>query len=69
MNLKMALAVAKQMCDTSHPATIRSKKVCPNLCMILVNNGQYLTSQDTSRAKKHWTFEEFVEEFNGRDES
>lgn len=63
MKLQMALAVAKQMCDKSHPATIRSKEVCPNLRIILVSNGQYLTSQSLERAKRHWTFEEFVKEF------
>lgn len=40
MKLQLALAVARQMCDPEHPATIRSKQVSPNLRMILVNNGQ-----------------------------
>ena len=63
MKLQMALAVAKQMCDGKHPATIRSREVSPGLKMILVNNGQYLTSKSTERAKRVWTFEEFVKEF------
>ena len=66
MELKLALAVAKRMCDYSHPATIRSKRASPNLRMIRVANGQYLTSQDTSDAIRHWTFEEFVAEFAER---
>jgi hypothetical protein len=65
MNLKMALSVAQQMTDVNHPATKRSKAVAPNLRMILVANGQYLTSQSLKRAKRHWTFEEFVAEFGG----
>lgn len=65
MKLQLALAVAKQKCDRTHPATKRSNEVCPNLRMILVANGQYLTSQDLSRAKRSWTFEEFVREFGG----
>ena len=66
MNLKLALAVAKRMCDYSHPATIRSKRASPNLRMIRAENGEYLTSQDTSDAIRHWTFEEFVAEFAER---
>lgn len=65
MKLQLALAVAKQKCDRAHPATISSNRVAPNLRMILVANGQYLTSQDLSRAKRSWTFEEFVKEFEG----
>lgn len=64
MKLQMALAVAKQMCNPDHPATIRSKQVSPNLRMILVNNGQYLTSSSLERAKRSWTFEEFVAEWS-----
>lgn len=60
MKLEMALKVAQQMCNPAHPATVRSKQVCPNLRMIRVQNGQYLTSQSLDRAKEHWTFEEFV---------
>lgn len=63
MNLERALTVAKQMCDKTHPATISMNKVSPNLRMILVNNGQYITSTNLERAKRHWTFEEFVQEF------
>lgn len=59
MNLDRALRVAKQMCDQTHPATIRSKQTCPNLRMIRVNNGQYLTSSG-SGTKGTWSFEEFV---------
>tara|TARA_R110000868_G_scaffold5782_1_gene33955 strand:- start:26354 stop:26554 length:201 start_codon:yes stop_codon:yes gene_type:complete len=66
MNLNLAVAVAKQKCDKTHPATISSNKVTPNLRMILVSNGQYLTSQDLKRAKRSWTFEEFVTEFGGK---
>lgn len=60
MKLDLALRVAQQMCNPSHPATVRSKQVSPNLRMIRVQNGQYLTSQSLERAKQHWTFEEFV---------
>jgi len=63
MKLDLALRVAQQMCDPKHPSTQRSKQVCPNLRMIRVQNGQYLTSQSLERAKQHWTFEEFVTEF------
>lgn len=66
MKLQMALAVAKQMCNKDHPATIRSKQVSPNLLMILVNNGQFLTSSNLERARHSWTFEEFVQEFGGQ---
>lgn len=65
MKLKLALAVARQQMDHTHPATKRSREVAPNLRMILVSNGQYLTSQSLERAKRHWTFEEFVAEFGG----
>lgn len=67
MKLAMALAVARQMTNPRHPATKRSKEVSPDLRMILVNNGQYLTSQELARAKRSWTFEEFVREFDGKD--
>lgn len=63
MNLTLAVKVARQMEDETHPATIRSKAVAPNLRMILVQNGQYLTSQSLDRAKRSWTFKEFVREF------
>lgn len=59
MNLERALRVAKQMCNPTHPATIRSKTTTPDLRMIRVNNGQYLTSRG-SGTKGVWSFEEFV---------
>jgi hypothetical protein len=63
MKLSMAIKVAQQMCNPDHPATKRSKEVSPSLCMIRVQNGQYLTSQNLERAKQHWSFEEFVKFF------
>lgn len=63
MKLSMAIKVAQQMCNPDHPATKRSKEACPNLRMIRVQNGQYLTSQNLERAKQHWTFEEFAKFF------
>ena len=65
MNLEQALMVAKQHLDKNHPATIRSLKVCPDLVMVQVRNGQFLTTQDTTdkSVKNHWTFEDFVKAF------
>jgi hypothetical protein len=64
MKLTLALAVAKQMLNDKHPSTIKSREVAPNLRMIQVNNGQYITSQSFERAKDVWTFEAFVKEFD-----
>ena len=62
MKLELALAVATQMCDPHHPATKSSNLICPDLQMIQVSNGQYLRSTNLDRAKRAWTWKEFVQE-------
>ena len=65
MKLELALKVAEQHLDKNHPATIRSLEVCPNLVMAQSQNGQFITTQDTTNKniKNHWTFEDFVKAF------
>lgn len=68
MKLSLALAVAKQQLNSTHPSTIENKRVCPGLVIALCNNGQYITTinKDNKNIKKYWTFEEFVMKFNNK---
>ena len=65
MKLELALKVAKQYLDKNHSATIRILKICPDLVMAQSQNGQFITTQDTTHKsiKNHWTFEGFVKAF------